>query len=103
MNYLYGRDDWSVSIAADDAGGTAVAVVHAPATGRTHTAIRGQGSWLGDRRLRVRDRTTLSDALVGTGFSYLSAGRERQAATLARLLPGVADIRRSGSAALDLA
>jgi myo-inositol-1(or 4)-monophosphatase len=103
VNYLYGRDDWSVSIAAADAGGTAVAVVHAPATGRTYTAIRGQGSWLGDRRLHVRDHTTVSEALVGTGFSYLSAGRERQAATLARLLPEVADIRRSGSAALDLA
>ena len=103
VNYLYGRDDWAVSIAASDDRGTAVAAVHAPASGRTYTAIRGQGSWLGDRRLHVRDSTSLSTALVGTGFSYTSAGRERQAAILARLLPRVADIRRSGSAALDLA
>jgi myo-inositol-1(or 4)-monophosphatase len=39
---------------------------------------------------------------VGTGFSYDSAGRARQAAVLAHILPNVRDIRRLGSAALDL-
>jgi myo-inositol-1(or 4)-monophosphatase len=103
VNFLYGRDDWAVSIAGQDADGTAVAVVYAPVSGRLYTAVRGSGAWLGSRRLRVAAGGRLATALVGTGFSYVSSGRAFQAAVLARLLPLVADIRRSGSAALDLA
>jgi myo-inositol-1(or 4)-monophosphatase len=103
VNYLYGRDDWAVSIASQDASGTAVGVVHAPVSGRLYTAVRGAGAWLGSRRLGVRGGGELAAALVGTGFSYTSAGRSHQAKVLARLLPLIADIRRSGSAALDLA
>jgi myo-inositol-1(or 4)-monophosphatase len=103
VNYLYGRDEWSVSIAARDHAGTAVAVIHAPALDRTYTAIRGQGAWLDSRRLAIRRTTDLSTAVIGTGFSYAADGRSAQATTLARLLPQIADIRRSGSAALDLA
>jgi myo-inositol-1(or 4)-monophosphatase len=110
VNYLYGRDEWAVSIAGQDASGTAVGVVHAPVSGRLYAAVRGEGAWLGSRRLAVRGLAVrgsadggLGAALVGTGFSYTSAGRASQALSFARLLPQVADIRRSGSAALDLA
>jgi myo-inositol-1(or 4)-monophosphatase len=103
VNYLYGRDEWAVSIAAQDQAGTAVAVVHAPALGRTYSAIRGHGARLDGQPLAVRPATALSSAVIGTGFSYTADGRDAQAATLARLLPRIADIRRTGSAALDLA
>jgi len=103
VNFLYGRDDWAVSIAGQDGAGTAVAVVHAPVSGRLYTAVRGSGAWVGSRRLAVRGGGVLGTALIGTGFSYTSDGRSHQAAALGRLLPLVADIRRSGSAALDLA
>jgi myo-inositol-1(or 4)-monophosphatase len=103
VNYLYGSDDWAVSIALRDEAGTAVGVVHAPALGRTYTAVRGGGCYLDDRRITVRGCRDLSQAVVGTGFSYDAATRGAQAAVLARVLPRVADIRRCGSAALDLA
>ena len=104
VNYIYGRDQWSVSIAVQDPDGTTVVgVVLAPALGRTYTAVRGQGSWLDGQRLAVRPGTTLAKAVIGTGFSYRAGTRGDQAATLSRLLPAVADIRRCGSAALDLA
>jgi myo-inositol-1(or 4)-monophosphatase len=104
VNYLYGRDEWSVSIALEDPdGAVAVGVVLAPALGRTYTAVRGQGCWLDGRRLAVRPATDLAHAVIGTGFSYDAATRAAQAAVLSRLLPLVADIRRCGSAALDLA
>ena len=104
VNYLYGRDQWSVSIAVQDPRGTTVAgVVLAPALGRTYTAARGGGCWLDGRRLTVRPGTDLARAVIGTGFSYDAATRTDQAAVLSRLLPAVADIRRCGSAALDLA
>jgi myo-inositol-1(or 4)-monophosphatase len=103
-NYIYGRDEWSVSIAVEDPDRAAVVgVVLAPALSRTYTAVRGQGSWLDGRRLAVRPGTDLANAVIGTGFSYIAATRAAQGAVVARLLPLVADIRRCGSAALDLA
>ncbi len=107
VNYLYGSDHWAVSIAAADGDGVLAAVVHAPALRRTFIASRGNGAWVlndgGERQgLSVRDCGSLDRALVGTGFSYLPDGRRVQAATLAHLLPRIADIRRAGSAALDL-
>jgi myo-inositol-1(or 4)-monophosphatase len=104
VNYLYGRDQWSVSIALQDPDGTTVVgVVLAPALGRTYTAARGGGCWLDGQRLAVRPGTDLAHAVIGTGFSYDVGTRAAQAAVLTRLLPSVADIRRCGSAALDLA
>lgn len=104
VNYIYGRDQWSVSVALQDPDGTTVVgVVLAPALGRAYTAVRGQGCWLDGQRLAVRPGTDLAHAVIGTGFSYQAAVRADQAAVLSRLLPAVADIRRCGSAALDLA
>jgi myo-inositol-1(or 4)-monophosphatase len=104
VNYLYGRDEWAVSIAVQDPrGATVAAVVFAPALGRAYTAVRGQGCWLDGRRLAVRAGTRLDRAVIGTGFSYDAVTRAGQATALFRLLPSVADIRRCGSAALDLA
>jgi myo-inositol-1(or 4)-monophosphatase len=104
VNYLYGRDEWAVSIAVQDpSGATVAAVVLAPATGRAYTAAAGEGCWLNGERQAVRDCPDLALSVIGTGFSYESATRAAQAAVLSRLLPRVADIRRCGSAALDLA
>jgi myo-inositol-1(or 4)-monophosphatase len=103
VNYLYGRDEWAVSVAVRDSSGAVAGVVHAPALGATFTAVRGQGAWHQDRRLAVRATQDLSAAIIGTGFSYTADGRRSQAAVLSRLLPRIADIRRGGSAALDLA
>lgn len=103
INFLWGVPQWSVSIAARDGDGTAVGVVHDPSRGETFHARRGAGAWLGDVRLRVRPGPPLAEALVGTGFQYRAEERARQAALLVRVLPAVRDVRRFGSAALDLA
>ena len=102
VNYLYQWGSWSVSVAADDAEGTVVGVVHDPLAGLTFTGIRGKGAWLNGRPLRVNEPVPVSRALLATGFAYLPARRARQADLVARLLRSVRDIRRSGSAALDL-
>ena len=52
--------------------------------------------------LRARRQTDLSQALVATGFSYDAAQREQQGLATAHVLGRVRDIRRAGSAALDL-
>jgi myo-inositol-1(or 4)-monophosphatase len=102
VNYLYQLDNFAVSIAAEDADGGLVGVVHDPVRGLTFTAIRGQGAYLGDRRLRVSDPAALGVVLLGTGFGYSAARRARQIEVIAALLPQIRDIRRIGSAALDL-
>jgi myo-inositol-1(or 4)-monophosphatase len=102
VNYLYGLPDWCVSVACEDAGGGLVGVVHQPTTGETYHALRGGGAWLGDRALRVNDPVPLERALIATGFAYDAGHRARQARVAAELLGRVRDIRRAGSAALDL-
>lgn len=108
VNYLYGMPHYAVSIAVvegepDPAHWTALAgAVANPVSGETFTAARGGGAHLGDREIRVADPVPLELALIATGFAYDSAMRGRQGETAARLLPRVRDIRRAGTASLDL-
>jgi myo-inositol-1(or 4)-monophosphatase len=102
VNFVYGIPQFSISIAAQVDGEVVAGVVHNPMNGETFTAVRGHGSWLGDVRLTGSSCSDVSKALVGTGFGYEASSRAAQAAEVARLLPLVRDIRRMGSAALDL-
>ena len=101
-NYLYRFPAWNVSVALEDGDGSLVGVVHDPLRGETFTAVRGGGARMGGRVLAVTPGRPLGEALVGTGFSYRSAERAVQAGRLTRVLPAVRDVRRLGSAALDL-
>jgi myo-inositol-1(or 4)-monophosphatase len=103
INFLYGFPAWAVSIALEDADGLAVGVVHSPISGETFHAVRGDGAFLGERSLHVRDPRPLEQALVATGFSYEPERRAVQADVIRELLPRARDIRRAGAAALDLA
>ena len=115
VNYLYGLADWAVSIAAEVAGTIVAGVVAVPLHDETFTAIRGQGAWLhstaergsatggrGAAGLRCNRGVPLSQALVGTGFGYLPGRRRVQGDVVAALLPQIRDIRRGGSASVDL-
>ncbi|MGI5458632.1 inositol monophosphatase family protein [Streptomyces sp. CA-249302] len=102
VNYLYGLPTWAVSIAAELDGETVVGVVAAPMRGETYHAVRGAGAWQGDRRLTCRSAPPLDQALVSTGFNYVTEVRAHQAEVAHRLIPLLRDIRRSGSAAVDL-
>jgi myo-inositol-1(or 4)-monophosphatase len=131
VNYLYGLPDWSVSIAAEVAGTVVAGIVAAPRRGETFTAIRGQGARVhrapwprgtgpgeaspgagpapGDGSpgpaeipLRCTRGVALGQALVGTGFGYAAGRRRVQGEVVSALLPRIRDIRRGGSAAVDL-
>lgn len=103
INYLFGVPHWCVSIACVDDSGAVAGVIHDACRGETFAALRGVGAWLGDRELHVTAEEDLGRALVATGFAYDAELRRRQAETVLRVLPRVRDIRRFGSAALDLA
>ena len=106
VNYLYGLRDWAVSIAAEVDGTVVAGVVEVPRNGETFTAVAGQGAWLhrGEARLALRcsSGVPLGQALVGTGFGYDAGRRRVQGEVIAALLPHIRDIRRGGSAAVDL-
>lgn len=103
VNFLYGHAAWAVSIALEDPEGLAVAVVHDPARGETFRAARGGGCELNGMPVGVSAAPRLDAALVATGFGYAAERRAAQAEALVQILPRVRDIRRNGSAALDLA
>ncbi len=109
VNYLYGLPDWAVSIAAEVDGTVLAGVVEVPRRGETFTAVAGHGAWLqraGDSATAISLRCTtgvpLGQALVGTGFGYEPGRRRVQGQVVAAVLPRVRDIRRGGSAAVDL-
>ena len=102
VNYLYGLPSWAVSIGIEDADGAVVGVVHAPVLGETFWAVRGGGAFRDGEQVRCSSCGSLDQALLGTGFGYDSRRRVVQARWVAEVLPLVRDIRRSGSAAVDL-
>jgi myo-inositol-1(or 4)-monophosphatase len=101
-NDIYGYPAYAVSIAVEVDGRPEVGVVYDSSTGRLYQAIIGFGAMCDDEPLRAREQADLSRALVATGFSYEAAQRERQGAAAAYVLSRVRDIRRGGTAALDL-
>ncbi|MEU0274176.1 inositol monophosphatase family protein [Streptomyces sp. NPDC006307] len=103
VNYLYGLPTWAVSIAAERGGETLVGVVVAPMRDETFHAVLGGGAFLNGRPIRCRPAPPLDQALVSTGFNYVAAVRAHQADVAQRLIPRLRDIRRGGSAAIDLA
>jgi myo-inositol-1(or 4)-monophosphatase len=106
VNYLYGLRDWAVSIAAEVDGTVVAGVVEVPRHGETFTAVVGQGAWLhrGEAKLALHCTAgvPLGQALVGTGFGYDPGRRQVQGEVVAALLPYIRDIRRAGSASVDL-
>ncbi len=116
VNYLYGHVGWAVSVAVEaqtgegqvgegpggDGWSAVAGIVLEPATGATYAAVRGGGATLDGRPLAVNDPVSLDMALVATGFAYDRSHRTRQAALAAQVLGSVRDLRRVGSAALDL-
>lgn len=101
-NFVYDLPLWSTSVAAGDRDGMLVGAVYVPALGELFAATRGGGATLGGRPIRCSDRAELGLALVATGFAYDVARRRRQGEIVADVLGAVRDIRRLGSAAIDL-
>jgi myo-inositol-1(or 4)-monophosphatase len=106
VNFVHGIPAYAVSIAARRDGVVVAGHVVNIATGVEWGAVLGAGAWRheGDRRrvLQAAAPVPLSQAIVATGFHYVPEIRAGQAAAVTRLLPQIADIRRIGSAALDL-
>ena len=103
-NFLHGLQHYCVSIALLHRGRLDQAVVFDPITQELFTATRGAGAQLDNKRIRASQRKGLKQALVGTGFPFRELSHlNSYMASLAAVIPHTASVRRSGSAALDLA
>jgi len=104
VNYLFRYPQWSVSVACEDADGTLAGVVLDPLRGEEFAATRSGPALLDGAPIERPARPDeLATALLATGFAYDADVREREAEVFVRIAPRVRDVRRAGSAALDLA
>jgi myo-inositol-1(or 4)-monophosphatase len=107
LNFLHGNPHFAISIGLEREGELVAGVIYDVAKNELFWAEKGQGAYLGDRRLRVAARTKLADALVVTGMAHPTrsntTAREKFLGEFDRVAQACAGVRRSGSAALDLA
>jgi len=106
VNFVYDIPAYAVSVAAQVDGVSVAGAVADVVVGRVYSAGAGLGARVTDEHgthpLQCTAVDELAMALLGTGFGYSKQRRTAQAALLARMLPVVRDVRRIGSAALDL-
>ncbi len=103
-NFAHGYPVFSVSLAAMRGNAVLVGVTYDPTRDEVFTAIAGEGAMLNGTGIEVSERSSLDASLVATGFPYdKQKNPDNNLAQFAQVVPNVRGIRRSGSAALDLA
>lgn len=102
MNFLRGFNHSCISVAYAENGEIKVGVIYNPYVDEMFHAVKGQGTFLNDRRLSAGDRT-LSDSVVCVGTSpYYPEYWDKSFELFRKVFDAGLDIRRQGSAALDL-
>ena len=102
-SFVHGQPYFSNSIALQKNGKTVFGVVNVPRLGELYSAEAGKGATLNGRAIRVSQRDNLMSSVLATGFACIRDGREdNNLVYLNEILPKIRDIRRTGSAALDL-
>ena len=104
-NYAHGIHLFSVSLGvfSKKMSRVCAGAVHIPATGEMFSASRDNGAFLNGKAIHVSETTELENSLLTTGFPYDKADPDNNnSLELGRMLPGTQDVRRTGSAALDL-
>jgi len=102
-NFMHGVPIFGISIALERQGQLTAALVYNPVMDELYTAERGAGAYLNDRRLRVAQRSRLSDCLFATGMPFLGHGDAGQTLReIAPIMGATSGLRRCGAAAIDL-
>ncbi len=103
-NYLHSFPHYAVSIAMQYRGKLELACIYDPMRQELYTANKGKGAYLNAKRIRVSSPHSLQQALIGTGFPHRDPEQlETYLKQFKAIFPKTADVRRAGSAALDLA
>jgi len=102
VNYAHGHAQSAVSIAYVEAGKIVAAVVYNPFTEELFSAEVGCGAFLNDVSIGVSTETELKRVIIATGFPYDKTNLQPMIHRVGKILTECADIRRLGSAALDI-
>ncbi len=103
-NFLHGFPHYAVSIACQHRGQLQHGVIYDPFKQELFTASRGAGATLNNRRIRVAAKKSIQGTLLATGFPFRNPEQVDEFMKLLKVLyTSAGDIRRAGSAALDLA
>lgn len=102
VNFAHGQPHVAVSLGFYVKGVPHLGVVHSPFLQETFTAIKGQGAFLNEQPIKVSGLKKLRPALIATGFPYDKTQLKHLIDRLAAILPECQDLRRCGSAALDI-
>ncbi len=103
-NFMHGYPHFCVSIAYQERGKLQVGVIYDPLRDELFTASRGNGAHVNNKRIRVSQQNKLENSLIGTGFQAKHSEHfESHFQCYKALFPHISGMRRSGSAALDLA
>ena len=104
MNFMHGIPHFAISIGLQREGELVAGLIYNPANGDVFTAEKGKGAFLNDRRIRVAARSNLEECVIVTGIPHRGRpNHDSYLQGLGRVMVQVSGIRRSGSAALDLA
>lgn len=105
-NFVHGIPFCAISIGIWEAGRPVAGIVYNPVMNELYYAEAGQGATLNDRAIHVSTTQELANALIATGFPYTKTEQgedfEWVLRTMRKILPHTRDIRRLGSASLDL-
>jgi myo-inositol-1(or 4)-monophosphatase len=103
-NFAHGVPHFCVSIAYALRGDVKMGLVYDPMRKELFSAIKGRGAFLNDRKIEVSSCSAIDKSVITTGFFYdRGALMERTLASIHALFKrNITDIRRTGSAALDM-
>ncbi|OGT33444.1 MAG: inositol monophosphatase [Gammaproteobacteria bacterium RIFCSPHIGHO2_02_FULL_39_13] len=105
-NFMHGFPQFAISIAVMKKNIPELGMIYDPIRQELFTATRGQGAYVNSRRMRISTAKKLASALIGTGFPYKNKNKDcvkNYVTTFEKVLTHCGDIRRAGSATLDLA
>jgi myo-inositol-1(or 4)-monophosphatase len=102
VNFAHGHPQVAVSIAYAEKGEVQLGVVHCPFLHETFHAIKGENASVNHKHIQVSQITEIRDALIATGFPYDKSSTDLLTARVNRVLHSCQDIRRNGSAAIDI-
>lgn len=102
-SFVHGQPFYAVSIALQQEGQTILGAVYAPALGQLFHGEKGKGAFLNEVPMQVSGTNQLLESVMATGFACLRAGMEpNNLPYFTKIVPRLRDIRRCGSAAIDL-
>lgn len=103
LNFMHGIPHFAISVAAEEEKALTAAVVYDPIKDELFYAAKGEGAFMNDSRIRVSNRSRLSEAVLAFGYAPSGNDSAKTLREAGELADKTAGLRRYGAAALDLA